>query len=110
MDEPEQTVELTGDTAEEPETVQTEEEADKPESERTPEATETKTEEETEEKTEDKEEVDLDLNDPELAQAALKIQSGFRGHLARKEIDVVKVCCDVARCRLLSRCCTQYIQ
>ena len=36
-------------------------------------------------------EVDLDLNDAELADAALKIQSGFRGHQARKEIQVMKV-------------------
>lgn len=57
-----------------------------------PEATEAQ-QEATEGKKEDEEEIDLDLNDPELAQAALKIQSGFRGHMARKEIDGMKVCC-----------------
>jgi hypothetical protein len=42
--------------------------------------------------TEAEEEVDIDLNDPEVAQAALKIQTGFRGHLARKEVNALKVC------------------
>ena len=32
------------------------------------------------------EEVDIDLNDPEVADAALKIQAGFKGHQARKEV------------------------
>ncbi|XP_060585649.1 merozoite surface protein 9-like isoform X2 [Ruditapes philippinarum] len=40
--------------------------------------------------TEAEEEVDIDLNDPEVAQAALKIQTGFRGHLARKEVNALK--------------------
>lgn len=41
---------------------------------------------------ENDEEVDIDLNDPEVAQAALKIQTGFRGHIARKEVQAMKVC------------------
>lgn len=69
-----------------------EENKDTTEGKQSPEATEAQ-QEETEGKKEDEEEIDLDLNDPELAQAALKIQSGFRGHLARKEIDGMKVCC-----------------
>ncbi|XP_064618209.1 uncharacterized protein LOC135482251 isoform X4 [Liolophura sinensis] len=32
------------------------------------------------------EEIDIDLNDPEVAQAATKIQASFRGHKARQEI------------------------
>ncbi|CAH1796274.1 unnamed protein product [Owenia fusiformis] len=32
------------------------------------------------------EEVDIDLNDPEVADAAAKIQAGFRGHIVRKEL------------------------
>lgn len=35
---------------------------------------------------------DADLGDPEVANAALKIQSGFRGHMAREEIKRKKVC------------------
>lgn len=45
---------------------------------------EVKTEEKKEEKQE--EEVDIDLNDPETANAALKIQAGFRGYKTRKEL------------------------
>lgn len=29
---------------------------------------------------------DIDLNDPEVQKAATKIQAGFRGHMARKEV------------------------
>jgi hypothetical protein len=32
------------------------------------------------------EEIDIDLNDPEVAQAATKIQAGFKGHQTRKEM------------------------
>ncbi|XP_022325722.2 uncharacterized protein LOC111125839 isoform X3 [Crassostrea virginica] len=39
-----------------------------------------------EKKKEEEEEVDIDLNDPEVEQAALKIQAGFKGFQARKEI------------------------
>ncbi|XP_025100518.1 myosin-IIIa-like isoform X2 [Pomacea canaliculata] len=35
---------------------------------------------------------DADLGDPEVANAALKIQSGFRGHMAREEIKRKKIC------------------
>lgn len=52
--------------------------------------TETKTEEtvQTEEKKEEKkeEEVDIDLDDPNTENAALKIQAGFRGYKTRKEL------------------------
>lgn len=33
--------------------------------------------------------IDIDLNDPEVEKAAFKIQAGFRGHLARKNIKSV---------------------
>ena len=33
-------------------------------------------------------EIDIDLEDPEVGKAALKIQSSFRGHQARKELNV----------------------
>ncbi|GFR62767.1 abnormal spindle-like microcephaly-associated protein homolog isoform X2 [Elysia marginata] len=36
------------------------------------------------------EEVDIDLTDPEVAQAALRIQAGFRGHQARQEVSAQK--------------------
>lgn len=39
-----------------------------------------------EKKGEEQEEVDIDLNDPDVEQAALKIQAGFKGYQARKEI------------------------
>ncbi|VDI75234.1 Hypothetical predicted protein [Mytilus galloprovincialis] len=50
--------------------------------------TEVKTEEKTEAKKEEKqeEEVDIDLEDPATADAALKIQAGFRGYKTRKEL------------------------
>lgn len=34
----------------------------------------------------EEEEIDIDLNDPEVADAAMKIQAGFRGFKARKEV------------------------
>lgn len=43
-----------------------------------------------EEKKED-EEVDIDLKDPEVEKAALKIQAGFKGMQARQEIKAMKV-------------------
>lgn len=30
--------------------------------------------------------IDIDLDDPEVGKAALKIQAGFRGHKARSEV------------------------
>ena len=45
----------------------------------------TDTEKETEkDKVQNKEEIDLDLNDPELANAALKLQAGFRGRFKNR--------------------------
>ena len=37
-----------------------------------------------------KEDIDIDLDDPEVDKAALKIQSSFRGHKARKEVHEMK--------------------
>ena len=37
------------------------------------------------------EEIDIDLDDPEVAQAATKIQASFRGHKTRKEMSSKKV-------------------
>ena len=34
----------------------------------------------------EEEEIDIDLNDPEVADAALKIQAGFRGHQSRQKL------------------------
>ncbi|XP_077985982.1 uncharacterized protein LOC144440474 isoform X15 [Glandiceps talaboti] len=48
------------------------------------EQTETKVEEE--KKAEEEEEVDIDLTDPEVEKAAVKIQAGFKGHIARKQV------------------------
>ena len=39
--------------------------------------------------------VDIDLNDPEVQDAAVKIQSSFRGHKAREEIKTMKSATDV---------------
>merc|ERR1712154_253600 len=36
------------------------------------------------------EEIDIDLNDPDVEQAATKIQAGFKGMKARKEVSVKK--------------------
>ena len=54
---------------------------------------ETKEEEKpvTEQEPKQEEEVDIDLNDPEVDKAASKIQAGFRGHQARKQVKAMKV-------------------
>ena len=36
------------------------------------------------------EEIDIDLEDPEVGKAAVKIQSSFRGHQARKKVETIK--------------------
>merc|ERR1719266_1915642 len=36
------------------------------------------------------EEIDFDLNDPDVEQAATKIQAGFKGMKARKEVSAMK--------------------
>ncbi|XP_046543958.1 triadin-like isoform X5 [Haliotis rubra] len=41
-------------------------------------------------KAEEEEEVDIDLNDPDVEKAAIKIQAGFKGFKARKEVQEVK--------------------
>merc|ERR1712079_665251 len=38
----------------------------------------------------EKEEIDIDLNDPDVEQAATKIQAGFKGMKARKEVNTMK--------------------
>lgn len=39
----------------------------------------------------EEEEVDIDLNDPDVANAAVKIQAGFRAHIKAKKSDTAKV-------------------
>merc|ERR1711934_1144950 len=41
-------------------------------------------------KNDDKEVIDIDLNDPEVENAATKIQAGFKGMKARKEVSALK--------------------
>ena len=38
------------------------------------------------------EEVDIDLDDPEVEKAAVKIQAGFKGMKTRKELNTQQVC------------------
>lgn len=38
----------------------------------------------------EQEPIDIDLNDPEVGAAALKIQASFRGHKARTEVEKIK--------------------
>ena len=44
-----------------------------------------------EEEPKQEEEVDIDLEDPEVQDAALKIQAGFKGMKARQEVKSLKV-------------------
>ncbi len=41
---------------------------------------------------EDEEVVDIDLNDQEVIEAATKIQAGFKGYMARKDVQAIRVC------------------
>ena len=79
-DEPVVTAEVTGS---EPEPVPTAEETEsQTEPEKAPKVEETEPEEEV---------IDIDLDDPEVGAAAVKIQATFKGHMARKELKAVKV-------------------
>ena len=40
---------------------------------------------------EEEEEVDIDLTDPDVENAAIKIQAGFKGYKTRKEVLEMKV-------------------
>jgi hypothetical protein len=40
----------------------------------------------------EEEEIDIDLEDPDVARAATKIQASFRGHKSRKDMTQRKVC------------------
>ena len=40
---------------------------------------------------EEEDAIDIDLNDPEVAAAAEKIQAGFKGYKARKEVAQMRV-------------------
>ena len=40
---------------------------------------------------EEEEEVDIDLTDPDVENAAIKIQAGFKGYKTRKEVQEKKV-------------------
>lgn len=64
---------------------ETEQSADKTE-ETTEEKSEEKTEETQEAEKTEGEEVDIDLDDPDVAKAAIKIQAGFKGFKTRQEI------------------------
>ena len=51
-----------------------------------------------EEEPKQEEEVDIDLEDPEVQDAALKIQAGFKGMKARQEVKSLKVWLNVFVC------------
>ena len=56
--------------------------------------TETETEEtpaEVEDQPPQEEEIDIDLSDPQVEEAAVKIQASFKGYKARKDIQDMKV-------------------
>ena len=43
-------------------------------------------------KVEDEEQIDIDLTDPEVSKAAVKIQAGFKGYQTRKGLKETGVC------------------
>ena len=54
------------------------------------------------EEKDDAEEIDIDLDDPDVAKATTKIQAGFRGMKARKEVGNIKE--DEEVCQILIEC------
>lgn len=48
-------------------------------------------------------EIDIDLNDPDVGAAALKIQAGFRGHQTRQQLKAKQVQCMHLESRICKR-------
>ena len=58
-------------------------------------------------KEEEEEVIDIDLTDPEVEKAAMKIQASFKGFKARKEMDAMKVSSLPPTCSALRSPCAQ---